>query len=143
MSNDTPAYLRYPTIETEIGLRRLIDRYCRGVIERDAEVWGSTWTEDATWFLGPDREVHGRDAIVNLWTTAMGAFNRVIQSPLHSTFDIDEVSGVGTGRNVIRERFERADGTPGNLWATYVDGYRRVGNLWLFSSRRLEIIERS
>lgn len=143
MATDIPAHLRYPSIETEIGLRRLIDRYCRGVIERDAEIWGSTWTEDATWYLGPGREVRGREQIVELWTSAMGAFNRVIQSPLHCTFDIDEQSGVGTGRNVIRERFERADGTPGNLWATYVDGYRRVDGLWLFSSRSLEIIERS
>lgn len=143
MAAETPAHLRYPSIETEIGLRRLIDRYCRGVIERDAEIWGSTWTEDATWFLGPGREVSGRENIVALWTTAMGAFNRVIQSPLHCTFDIDEASGTGTGRNVIRERFERADGTLGSLWATYVDGYRREGNLWLFTSRSLEIIERS
>lgn len=143
MAHELPAHLRYPSIETEVGLRRLIDRYCLGVIHRDAEIWASTWTDDATWYLGPDRQVQGKDAIVELWAKAMTAFNRVIQTPLHCSFDIDEAAGTGTGRNVIRERFERADGSMGNLWATYVDGYRRVGDLWLFSSRQLEIIERS
>ena len=143
MTTERPKHLRYPSIETEIGLRRLIDRYCLGVIHRDAEVWGSTWTDDATWFLGPGREVQGKEAIVQLWTTAMGAFNRVIQTPLHCSFDIDETAGTGSGRNVIRERFERSDGTMGNLWATYIDTYRRIDDLWLFSSRSLEIIERS
>ena len=37
--------------EDELAIRSLLERYCEGVNQRDAAVWGSTWAEDAVWEL--------------------------------------------------------------------------------------------
>ena len=131
------------SIETEVALRRLVDQYCEGVIRRNADTWGATWAEDASWNLGPGRQVAGRTEIVKFWTTAMGAFDWVIQVAQHFSFDIDEAAGTGTGRVIIRERFQRADGVRGDLLATYIDAYTKKSGQWLFSDRVLEVIERN
>ena len=131
------------SIETEISIRRLVDQYCDGVIRRDANIWGATWSTDAHWNLGMGREVHGKKAIVDLWTTAMGAFNWTIQTAEHFSLNIDEVQGIGTGHVVVRERYERTDGEKGDLLAKYLDQYVKIDGEWLFSERILEIIERN
>jgi hypothetical protein len=43
----------------------------------------------------------------------------------------------GTGRWYIQEYNRRADGTPTMLVAYYDDWYRRAGDDWLFTRRRL------
>ena len=35
--------------EEKLAIRELLDRYCDGVNQRDAEIWGSTWSKDAVW----------------------------------------------------------------------------------------------
>ena len=58
------------------AIRALLERYCEGVNQRDAEVWGSTWAEDAVWELPHlDMEgLQGREAIVAAWLEAMKMF---------------------------------------------------------------------
>lgn len=131
------------SIETEFAIRRLVDRYCDGVIRRDVSIWGATWSIDAHWNLGMGREVLGKKAIVDLWTTAMGAFNWTIQTAEHFSLNIDEAKGIGSGHVVVRERYERTDGVRGDLLAKYLDQYVKVEGEWLFAERILEIIERN
>ena len=33
--------------EEKLAIRELLDRYCDGVNQRDADIWGSTWSENA------------------------------------------------------------------------------------------------
>ena len=73
----------------------------------------------------------------------MEAFHWVIQVAQHFSFDIDEASGHGSGRVVVRERVERADGTRGDLLAIYHDKYTKASGSWLFAERILEVIERT
>ena len=35
--------------EEKLAIRELLDRYCDGVNQRDPEIWGSTWSENALW----------------------------------------------------------------------------------------------
>ena len=54
----------------------MLERYCEGVNQRDAEVWGSTWAEDAVWEL-PHLDMaglQGRETIVGAWLEAMKMF---------------------------------------------------------------------
>ena len=37
--------------EDQLEIRALLERYCDGVNQRDAEIWGSTWANDAVWEL--------------------------------------------------------------------------------------------
>ena len=41
----------------------------------------------------------------------------------------------------MQERFKRTNGKIGTLLGTYHDVYVRAGREWLFSERRLEVIE--
>ena len=33
----------------KLAIRELLDRYCDGVNQRDASIWGDTWSENAIW----------------------------------------------------------------------------------------------
>ena len=37
--------------EDQLEIRALLERYCDGVNQRDAEIWGGTWANDAVWEL--------------------------------------------------------------------------------------------
>ena len=63
--------------EDQQGIRALLERYCEGVNQRDADVWGSTWAEDAVWELPHlDMEgLQGRETIVGAWPCAHNGFS--------------------------------------------------------------------
>ena len=114
--------------------------YADAVVRYDGDQWASTWAPDATWELGPTRQVEGREAIVALWHQAMGSFNAVCQNVLNGTYELDEAAGTGTGRWYIIEHYHRRGddgGVKGRLLAYYDDRYVRVDGQWLFASRRL------
>ena len=59
--------------EDQLEIRALLERYCDGVNQRDAEIWGGTWANDAVWEL-PHLDmagISGRDNIVAAWLEAM------------------------------------------------------------------------
>ena len=62
--------------EDQLAIRALLERYCDGVNQRDADIWGSTWAEDAVWELPHlDMEgITGRDNIIAAWLQAMELF---------------------------------------------------------------------
>ena len=113
----------------------LVHRYADAVVHRDGEQWGSCWADDATWVLGPGREVAGREAIVNLWNAAMGMFDAVVQNVLNGTVTFD--GDTGSGRWYIMEHFRRTTGDLGMLLAYYDDTYVLRDGRWVFASRQL------
>ncbi len=121
------------------AIEELTHRYADAVVRRDADRWAETWAVDARWNLGRDRFVEGRDAILELWLSAMGGFEAVVQNVLNSEVDLDEVAGTGTGRCYIQEAYRRTDGTPGILLAHYDDTYVRTDDGWRFASRELVV----
>ena len=49
-------------VEDVIEIQALAQTYADGVMQRDAEIWGSTWAEDGQWHLRPGMDpVRGRD----------------------------------------------------------------------------------
>jgi AcrR family transcriptional regulator len=129
-----------PGAATDTALRQLVARYCDAVLRFDGDDWIATWTDDASWEMKPGSPVVGRHAILAAWLTAMKAFTWVVQTPAFMVFEVDEVSGVGSGRVTIQERLARKKGGPATMLATYHDTYRRESGHWRFSSRRLEVI---
>ena len=115
----------------------LIHDYADAVVCRDGERWAATWDVEGIWELGPGAEVKGRDAILELWTGAMGTLQHVIQTVLNGRYDIDEAAGTATGRQYIQEHFERAEGEFGILVAYYEDEYVRRDGSWFFARRKL------
>jgi AcrR family transcriptional regulator len=129
-----------PSPATDAALRQLVARYCDGVIRADEATWASTWAENSVWSLG-DKPVTGKTNIVALWRDRIRGFVWTVQSSPQMVFDVDERRGVGTGRVTVQEQFKRTNGKVGSLLGTYHDVYVRDGRDWLFSERRLDIID--
>ena len=138
----TVAKVITPSLVTEAALRNLVARYCDAVATGDSTSWSATWAERSSWDLGK-QTVSGRAAIVDAWTSAMTGFEWVIQSSPQMIFEVDEQHGVGSGRVTVNERFKRTDGKIGGLLAVYHDRYVRHAGQWLFSERRLQVVERT
>jgi hypothetical protein len=92
-------------------------------------------SQDGTWSLDAERHVEGKAAIVALWTREMDRYLAVVQ--LVASGLATAGADTGTGRGYIHEYNRRADGTPTMLVAYYDDWYRRAGDDWLFTRRRL------
>ena len=56
-------------VADRLAIRELLDRYCDGVNQRDAERWGSSWAEESFWEI-PHLEIknEGKENIVNILT---------------------------------------------------------------------------
>lgn len=124
-----------------VAIQRLIHRYADAVIHRDGVQWASCWSEDAIWDLGRGRLVEGRDAIVELWYSAMVGMAAVVQMVHNGEVWAGEDADSATGRWYIDERFRRSDGTNSILLAHYDDAYVRTGGAagaWRFSRRFLQ-----
>ena len=123
------------TASDDSALIALSLEYADAVRSLDADRWGATWTDDARWVLGPDREVAGRDAIVELWRTAISQYSTVVQVYQACTFDVD--GDTATGRCTLVELNVVADGSRKFLAGHYDDSYRRTPDGWRFTSREL------
>jgi len=115
----------------------LVHRYADAVVCRDGERWAATWDTEGVWDLGGGYQVAGREKILELWNGAMGGFESVIQTVLNGSYEIDEVTGTGTGRQYVQEHFEKSKGEFGILLAYYDDEYVRRSSDWLFAKRTL------
>jgi len=118
-------------------IQDLVHRYADAVVRYDGKQWGATWAADAEWTLAPDRQLKGRDAIIEFWHKAMQGFDAVIQTCLNGTYELDESSGTGSGRWHIQESYRRKNGGPGILLAHYDDKYVREDDEWKFADRQL------
>jgi len=123
-----------------VAIASLVHRYADAVVHRDASQWGECWAEDAHWALAPGRGVDGRQAIVELWLSAMGAYGSVVQTVQNGTaWYLHGAVDHAAGRWYINERFARVDGDRGILLAHYDDTYVRRADGWQFASRALTI----
>lgn len=119
----------------EAALMALSLEYADAVRARDAERWSRTWTEDSRWVLDGGRDVVGREAIVEMWSTAIAKYQVVIQMYQACAFDI--VGDTATGRCEFQELNLKADGGRHILAGHYQDTYRRTAEGWRFTSRHL------
>ncbi|NBC37788.1 DUF4440 domain-containing protein [Novosphingobium sp. FSY-8] len=60
-----------------VAIRELIETYAHGVMTRDADLWGATWTDDAYWALPEFPDLggfSGKAAIVEGWVGSMKVY---------------------------------------------------------------------
>ncbi len=124
------------TIEDKQAIAELVHRYADAVCRRDEEQWASCWADDASWSLGMGRDPEGRDAIVELWRTAMSGFSHAIQMVNNGSVEVD--GDTATGRWYIDEHLRRTDGTASRFLAWYDDTYVRTSGGWQFSRRAVQ-----
>ena len=123
-----------------LAIRELLERYCDGVNQRDADIWASTWAEDAVWEL-PHLEMEGlrgRDVIVAAWTEAMKLFPFVnmLAQPASIAIDGDKA----TMRSYTTEVAVMQDGTEIRPLGEYYDECVRENGEWKFSLRKFRVL---
>jgi hypothetical protein len=117
------------------SIEALVHRYSDAVVHSNREQWANTWAVDATWDLGKGRRVEGRDAILDMWITAMTRFDAVVQTVMNGSVDLD--TDAGTGRWYIHELMQRSSGERGLMVGHYDDHYVRTADGWRFAERAL------
>lgn len=124
-------------VADELAIRDLVARYADAVAQRDAESWSDTWTDDASWILGPTR-ADGRDDILLTWTRLMDSFEFVIQIPEYGSVEVQGEHA--TGRWTIRELGWPRQGGPTATLGLYRDAYRCKQGEWRFCERRFRLL---
>jgi AcrR family transcriptional regulator len=135
--------VRPPAPGIDAELRHLVSSYCDAVNRGDIAAFTKTWADDATWNPN-DSAITGRESIVAAFEAVRTDTEWIVQSAPLMVFEVDEAEGTGTGRVTIQERSKkRKNAKPTTMLATYHDQYVRRDGTWLFSDRRLEVVERT
>ncbi|EED36939.1 conserved hypothetical protein [Luminiphilus syltensis NOR5-1B] len=128
------------TLMDQLAIRALLDRYCDGVNQRDATIWGGTWAEDAVWEL-PHLEmsgIQGRENIVSAWVEAMKLFPFV---NMMAQPGVIEVTGdKATMRSYTTEVAVTQDGNEIRPRGEYHDECVKVDGEWKFSLRKFKVL---
>ena len=122
------------------AIRALLERYCDGVYQRDAETWGSTWAEDAIWEL-PHLDMDGlkgRETIVAAWLEAMKMFPFVNMMAMPGVIKVE--GDRATMRSYTDEVAVTQDGTELRPRGQYDDECVKVAGEWKFSRRVFSVL---
>jgi ketosteroid isomerase-like protein len=118
-------------------IRDLLHAYADAVCHDDADRWIATWVDDAVWDLGAGHESAGRDAILELWLSAMARYRSVLHRYENSAATVDPDRGTGHGRAYVTEVLHPVDGPPLVMHGYYDDEYRLDDGRWRFARREL------
>lgn len=128
------------TLMDQLEIRALLERYCDGVNQRDPELWGSTWAEDAVWEL-PHLEMEGlrgRETIVAAWTEAMKLFPFVNMMAHPGFIKVD--GDRATMRSYTTEVAVTAEDKEIRPRGEYHDECVRENGEWKFSLRKFKVL---
>ncbi|MCW2615085.1 MAG: hypothetical protein JWN08_2079 [Frankiales bacterium] len=126
--------------EDELAIRSLVARYCDAVCRRDGAAWIATWAPDCRWDLGGGRVTQGRDATLELWTTATAKYPWVAQVAPTGLVDVQD--DTATGSWYVLELNRLGDGTGALHLGHYDDRYTRTPEGWLIAERRFALVYR-
>ncbi len=119
--------------EDRMEIQQLAQVYADGVMQRDAEIWGSTWAEDGEWELGLGDPVSGRENLKAFWTQVMSGFPWVLHWVQPG---IIEVNGdTATARFYVQENIKDAQGEMTRNAGVYNDELVRENGAWKFKKR--------
>ena len=124
----------------QLAIRAVLERYCDGVNQRDADIWGSTWAEDAVWEL-PHLEMEGlqgRETIVASWKEAMQLFPFVNMMAMPGYIEVN--GDTAKMRSYTAEVAVMQDGTEIRPSGEYTDELVRENGEWKFSLRKFKVL---
>lgn len=124
-----------------LEINHLAQTYADGVMQRDAELWGSTWAENGAWHLAPGMDpVQGREALKAFWSGVMEGYPQVLHWVQPGLIDVD--GDTATARFYVQENIKDANGDSFRVAGVYNDELVREDGSWRFSVRRFSVLYR-
>ena len=124
-----------------LEIQHLAQCYADGVMQRDADIWGDTFTEDGEWHLGPGAEpVKGRDNLKAFWSNVMAGYPNVLHWVQPGIVDVQ--GDTATARFYIQENIKDAKGESFRMAGVYNDEVVKENGAWKFAVRRLGVLYR-
>ena len=128
-------------VEDIIEIQALAQTYADGVMQRDAEIWGSTWAADGQWHLRPGMDpVQGRDNLKAFWSEIMRGYPQVLHFVQPGLVSVD--GDRATARFYVQEKIKDADGNLIRVAGVYQDELIREQAAWRFAVRRFNVMYR-
>jgi len=110
-------------------------------MQRDAEIWGNTFTEEGEWHLSPTMDpVKGRENLKAFWSNVMSGYPNVLHwvQPGMIQLNGDEA----TARFYVQENIKDSQGNSFRVAGVYNDQLRKEHGEWRFSVRRFNTLYR-
>jgi len=135
-------------LEDRILIREVMETYAHGVMTRDAELWGSTWAEDAFWALPewPDLEgFDGKAAIVAGWVESMKVYGLdnctkpMIYAVMPGSIEVagDEATAIAYTSEIFDDP---ATGQTMRVRGRYDDRLKKIDGRWVYTRREYRIM---
>ena len=122
-------------------IQHLAQVYADGVMRRDAEIWGSTFTEDGEWHLSPAMDpVKGRENLKAFWSNLMAGYPNVLHWVQPGLIEVDGEHA--TARFYVQEQIKDAEGNSFRVAGVYNDELVKENGEWMFSVRRFSTMYR-
>lgn len=130
-------------LEDRILIREVMETYAHGVMTKDAELWASTWAEDAFWALPEFPDLGGftgKAAIVSGWTESMKVYGLAnctkpmvyVVTPGSIRVDGDHAQAISYTSEIFDDP---ATGQTLRVRGRYEDELARIDGRWLFTRR--------
>ncbi len=121
-------------------IQTLAQVYADGVMQRDAEIWGSTFTEDGVWQLPGMDGVQGRETLKGFWTQVMSGYPHVLHWVQPGIINVD--GDTATARFYVQENIKDAEGNSFRVAGVYNDELRKEDGAWRFAVRKFDSMYR-
>jgi uncharacterized protein (TIGR02246 family) len=122
-------------------IQTLAQVYADGVMQRDAEIWGSTFTEEGEWYLpGMDDPIKGRENLKVFWSQVMAGYPNVLHWVQPGIISVE--GDTATARFYVQEHIKDAEGNSFRVAGVYNDVLGREDNAWKFATRRFAAMYR-
>jgi uncharacterized protein (TIGR02246 family) len=127
-------------LEDRMEIQHLAQTYADGVMQRDPELWGSTWAEDGAWDLGRGEPVSGREAVVEFWSSIMKGYPLVLHWVQPGLIQVN--GDTATARFYIQENIKDAEGNSSRNAGVYNDELVKEHGQWKFKLRTFNTMYR-
>lgn len=130
-------------LEDRILIREVMETYAHGVMTKDAELWASTWAEDAFWALPEFPDLGGftgKAAIVAGWVESMKVYGLAnctrpmvyVVTPGSIRVDGDRAQAISYTSEIFDDP---ATGQTLRVRGRYEDELARIDGHWRFTRR--------
>jgi hypothetical protein len=127
--------------QDRMDIQHLSQVYADGVMQRDPELWGSTWAEDGAWDLGRGEPVRGRENVVAFWSSVMQGYPMVLHWVQPGLIHV--AGDRASARFYIQEKLRDTDGNGFYTAGVYNDELVRENDQWKFKIRNFAGMYRS